>query len=139
MTQRRDFLIGLGAAGLMAALPKIALGAKGDGPRVLVVLLRGAMDGLDALRPYADPTYARLRGALADASDGGQKLNGTFALHPSLVFMGTLFARKQLLPVIAVAPPYRQGATPLAGFDSGSAPAARTLPHRDCRAAAGNY
>lgn len=108
MTQRRDFLIGLGAAGLMAALPKIAFGAQGGGPRVLFVLLRGAMDGLDALQPYADPTYGRLRGALADAGDGGHKLDGSFALHPSLAFMAALYARKQLLPVIAVAPPYRQ-------------------------------
>jgi len=108
MTDRRDFLKGVGAASLMAMLPRIALGASGQGTRLLVVLLRGAMDGLDALRPYADPAYARLRGALADAGDIGHKLDGSFALHPSLSFMDTLYARKQLLPVVAVAPPYRQ-------------------------------
>lgn len=108
IVDRRDFLIGLGAAGLMAALPRIALGAGGPGTKVLVVLLRGAMDGIEALRPYADPNYARLRGALADAGDIGSKLDGTFALHPSLSFMATLYAGKQLLPVVAVAPPYRQ-------------------------------
>lgn len=105
---RRGFLIGLGATGLMAALPRIALGVSGPGTRVLVVLLRGAMDGLDALRPYADPNYAKLRGVLADAGELGRKLDGTFALHPSLVFMATLFDQKQLLPVVAIAPPYRQ-------------------------------
>lgn len=108
MIERREFLIGLGAAGVMAALPRFAFGANGKGPRVLVVLLRGAMDGMDALRPYADPAYGRLRGALADAGGTGLKLDGNFALHPALAFMGALYARKQLLPVVAVAPPYRQ-------------------------------
>ncbi len=108
IVDRRSFLIGLGATGLMAALPRIALGASGPGTKILVVLLRGAMDGMEALRPYADPNFARLRGALADAGDLGSKLDGTFALHPSLSFMASLYAGKQLLPVVAVAPPYRQ-------------------------------
>ncbi|HMB57611.1 MAG TPA: DUF1501 domain-containing protein [Arenimonas sp.] len=108
MLNRREFVLGLGATGLLTALPGVSFAAAGPGTRVLVVLLRGAMDGLDALRPYADPNYARLRGALADANNIGHKLDGTFALHPSLGFASELYQNKQLLPVLAVAPPYRQ-------------------------------
>ena len=73
--------------------------------RMLVVLLRGGLDGLHALPPVADPAYVRLRGALAPDDIQARR---QFALHPSLKFMHQLYADKQLLPVLAVAPPYRQ-------------------------------
>ena len=57
--------------------------------RLVVVFLRGAYDGLSAFVPYADPHYTRLRQSIAiPAPDGtaqtALKLDGTFALHPSL-------------------------------------------------------
>ena len=74
--------------------------------RLLVVLLRGGMDGLHALVPRDDPAYARLRGNLVP--QGVRPLDADFALHPSLAFAHALYERKQLLPVVAIAPPYRQ-------------------------------
>ena len=57
--------------------------------RLVVVLLRGAYDGLSATIPYEDPEYRRLRPSLAiPAPDGTNqasiKLDATFALHPAL-------------------------------------------------------
>ena len=108
---RRGFLR-LGASSLaMAALPKFALAASSAfDTRFLLVLLRGGMDGLHALQPLGDPAFAALRGDFAGAKGqpAPHRLDGTFALHGAMDFMAGLYARKQLLPVAAVAPPYRQ-------------------------------
>lgn len=103
---RRQFVGALGASSLLTLWPGASALASGSDTRLLVVLLRGGLDGLHALPPWADPAYARLRGALAP--DDPLKLDGAFALHPSLKFMHQLYGEKQLLPVVAVAPPYRQ-------------------------------
>lgn len=108
---RRGFL-GLGAAALaLAALPRFALAATGaHDTRFLLVLLRGGMDGLHALQPLGDPAFAALRGAFV-ASPGQPaplRLDADFALHGKLAGMAALYARGELLPVAAVAPPYRQ-------------------------------
>lgn len=104
MTRRRF----LGTAGAMTTLtlwPTLGM-ASGNDTRMLVVLLRGGMDGLHVLVPRDDPAHARLRGALVPPDT--LKLDADFALHPSLAFAHELFARRQLLPVVAIAPPYRQ-------------------------------
>ncbi len=103
---RRRFL---GAAGAITALtlwPRMSRAAAADDTRLLVVLLRGGLDSLHALLPVGDPHYANLRGALVPQHP--LALNGDFALHPSLKFSHALYERKQWLPVVAVAPPYRQ-------------------------------
>jgi uncharacterized protein (DUF1501 family) len=103
---RRRFLAGLGATAMLTLYPRYATAAAPADNRLLVVLLRGAMDGLHLLPPIADPGYARARGAIAVAD--ALKLDGSFGLHPKLSFAHGLYAQKQLLPVLAVAPPYRQ-------------------------------
>lgn len=103
---RRQFLVAAGASSLLTLWPGANALASGDDTRLLVVLLRGGLDGLHALPSLADPAYARLRGALAPKNP--LKLDANFALHPSLKFMHQLYAEKQLLPIVAVAPPYRQ-------------------------------
>lgn len=103
---RRRFVAALGASSLLTLWPAAHALAGVSDTRLLVVLLRGGLDGLHALPPVADPAYARLRGALAQHDP--LKLDGTFALHPSLAFMHELYGAKQLLPVVAIAPPYRQ-------------------------------
>jgi hypothetical protein len=52
--------------------------------RFVFIIQRGAADGLNTVIPYADPAYARLRGALAIDPAAALKLDGTFALHPAL-------------------------------------------------------
>ena len=103
---RRQFIASLGAGSLLTLWSAANALASGDDTRLLVVLLRGGLDGLHALPPQSDTAYARLRGALA--SKDALKLDGSFALHPSLKFMHELYGQKQLLPVVAVAPPYRE-------------------------------
>lgn len=103
---RRQFVAALGASSFLTLWPATNALASGSDSRMLVVLLRGGLDGLHALPPVADPAYIRLRGALAP--DDPLKLDGSFALHPSLKFMHQLYIEKQLLLVLAVAPPYRQ-------------------------------
>ena len=60
---RRSLLLGLGAS---LALPGVRLAfAQAPGPaRLVVVLLRGGLDGLYAVQPYAEPGFAELRGPL---------------------------------------------------------------------------
>jgi uncharacterized protein (DUF1501 family) len=107
---RRQFIAGLSAASLISALPGLSFAAGGQGDKKLVVVfLRGAMDGLHLIAPYADPAYSRLRGALAEAATtDAHKLDANFSLHRAMNFSAELFSKKQLLPIIAVAPPYRQ-------------------------------
>ncbi len=79
--------------------------------RLVVVLLRGALDGLAAAPPYGDPDYARHRGDLAVAEpgqDGGAlDLGGRFGLHPRLANLHRMYAAGEALLVHAVAGPWR--------------------------------
>ena len=103
---RRHFLAAASAATTLSLWPRIAHAAEGRDTRLLVVLLRGGLDSLHAVIPVSDPHHARLRAALA--AEGGQRLDADFALHPAMPFSHTLYARREWLPVVAVAPPYRQ-------------------------------
>jgi uncharacterized protein (DUF1501 family) len=109
--ERRSFLLGLGGA--------MALGgsrlAFADGPpgekRLVVVILRGAMDGLSAVPAYGDPDFAALRGALAlpePGQEGGVlDLGGRFGMHPALPKLHALYAADQAMVLHAVAGPWR--------------------------------
>lgn len=102
---RRDFLALASAGATLALWPRLPAFAASDDTRLLVVLLRGGLDALHALPPIGDPHYARLRGALAVAD--AVALDQGFALHPALAFVRELYGRRQALPVLAIAPPYR--------------------------------
>ena len=80
-------------------------------PRLVVAILRGAVDGLAAVPPCGDPDYLRLREEIAlaapGAANGALALDGTFALHPSFSFLHECFGAGELLVFHAVASPYR--------------------------------
>ena len=101
---------GFALHGTRLAMAQAPHAGAGDA-RFAVVLLRGAMDGLSAVQPYADPAFAALRGPLALPQPGREggllDLGGSFGLHPALRRMHALFAAGQFLPVHAVAGPYR--------------------------------
>lgn len=101
---RRSFLSG--AAALIAA-PRIVFAQAATERRFVFILQRGAADGLNTVIPYADPGYARQRGALAIEPSGALKLDGTFALHPALAGMSSLYGAGQASFFHAVASPYR--------------------------------
>ena len=67
---RRRFLLGAGALAASAALPKVLFAHTGGSARFVVVILRGALDGLAAVPPYGDPQYADLHRELAIAAPG---------------------------------------------------------------------
>ncbi|TZF87112.1 DUF1501 domain-containing protein, partial [Cognatilysobacter lacus] len=104
---RRRFIALAGASATVAFWPRLPAFAamQGADTRLVVVLLRGGLDSLHALPPVGDPDYLRLRGDLA-VTDALPATAG-FGLHPSLAFASRLFAARQLLPVVAIAPPYR--------------------------------
>lgn len=105
---RREFLkvAGLGAGAMLVA-PRMAFATVATDRRFVFVIQRGAADGLNIVVPYADPAYATLRGPLAIDTASTTKLDGTFALHPSLVETAKMYAAGQALFVQAVASPYR--------------------------------
>jgi uncharacterized protein (DUF1501 family) len=107
---RRGALLGLGAAFTLGRA-SLALAAAPTQARLVVVILRGALDGMAAVVPYGDPALAGLRAELIPAAvgaDGGMlDLGGFFGLHPALAQMHALYQAGELLPVHAVAGPYR--------------------------------
>ncbi len=104
---RRDFLRYAAISGAMFTLPNISFAAANTDRRFIFIIQRGAADGLNTVIPYADPAYAKLRGALAIDVAQAAKLDGMFALHPSLTETAKLYAAGQALFVQAVASPYR--------------------------------
>ncbi len=96
-------------AAAMAPWPASAAGARD--PRFVVIILRGAMDGLAAVAPIGDPDYASLRGPLALAAAGeraGLPLDGFFVLHPAMPNLARLYGEKRALLVHATATGYRE-------------------------------
>ena len=102
----------LAASGLLFAwpfLPRLAL-AEGRDPRLLVLVLRGALDGLALAAPVGDPDWIALRGDKALTLDGktpGLPLDGFFALNPAMPNLHRLYKAGHAILVHAVATPYR--------------------------------
>ncbi len=108
MIDRRSFLsVSAMGAGAMLVAPRMVLATVPTERRFVFIIQRGAADGLNIVVPYADPAYAKLRGALAIDPAGATKLDGTFALHPSLAETAKMYGERQALFVHAVASPYR--------------------------------
>ncbi|VCU71895.1 hypothetical protein PIGHUM_03986 [Pigmentiphaga humi] len=96
------------AAAASVFAPRMLFARAPTDRRFVFIIQRGAADGLNTVIPYADPAYASLRRELAIAADTAMRLDGTFALHPSLAATGELYRSGQALFVHAVASPYRE-------------------------------
>lgn len=121
---RRLFLRGLATAACSAAAHSALTtatfaGSDGSAPlgenRLVVVILRGAMDGLDLLRPVGDTLYAGYRPILSGIE--GIDLNGYFALNPELAGLMPLWAKGELGFAHAVSTPYRDQRSHFDGQD----------------------
>jgi uncharacterized protein (DUF1501 family) len=112
--RRRAALLGLTSA-IALGPAAAAFGAPAallpQGQRLVVVILRGALDGLAAVAPYGDPNLAVWRSGLLSAEPGQQgglfDLGGHFGLHPALSGLHAMYAAGELVPLHAVAGPYR--------------------------------
>jgi uncharacterized protein (DUF1501 family) len=109
-TSRRALLLGGASFAAWAYLPKFARAADGRDPRLIIIILRGALDGLATIAPIGDPDYAALHGSIALTSDGphaGVMLDSFFALHPSMPEFARMYKEKHAAVIHAVATPYR--------------------------------
>lgn len=109
---RRLLLGGLGAAGVgLAYAGRVAAQVTSTRPKLVVVIARGAMDGLSVTVPYADPNYRALRGTLAigapGEANGALALSEGFGLHPALTTLHQMYGEGQLRFAPAVAIPVR--------------------------------
>ncbi len=108
---RRALLGGAGSLFAWSYMPKFAFAAGNRDARFIVIVLRGAMDGLSAVAPFADPDYEALHGSLA-LSIGGPTpalpLDGFFLLNPAMPNFARLYKDRQALVVHAVATSYRE-------------------------------
>src|SRR4051812_7091030 len=112
---RRDFMqaMALAAGGLIpvgshawAATSQAATPAQ---RKLIVILLRGAVDGLNVVIPYGEANYYRLRPAIAvprPGQEGGAiDLDGYFGLHPALASLQDLWRQRKLAFVHAAGSP----------------------------------
>ncbi len=110
LPSRRQALIGAGTLFAWSQMPKLAR-AEGRDPRMLVIVLRGGLDGLGAVAPVGDPEWVGLRGDRALLLDGkppALPLDGFFALNPAMPNLHRLYKAKQATIVHATATPYRE-------------------------------
>ena len=109
LPSRREALIGAGALFAWTQMPRLAR-AEGRDPRLLVIVLRGALDGLGAVAPVGDPDWIGLRGDRALVLDGktpALPLDKFFALNPAMPNLHRLYQARQACMVHATATPYR--------------------------------
>jgi len=107
---RRELLVGSGVLFAWAAVPHLAR-AEGRDPRLLTIVLRGALDGLAVVAPVGDPDWTKLRSEKSLTADGqtpALPLDGFFALNPAMPNFHRLYQARQATIVHAVATPYRE-------------------------------
>lgn len=138
LPDRRSFLLGGLALGCSAAaspfLTPVSFAKAPGENRLVVIVLRGAMDGLDVVQPLGDPAFAGLRPTLG-LGTGAADLDGFHAAHPGLKPLMPLWSAGELAFVHAVSTPYRSKRSHFDGQDvleTGSPdPSGRLLPERD--------
>lgn len=112
MIRRRDILKAAGLGLAVAGVPGLTLAKAETDARLVLVILRGAVDGLALAAPYGDGNYGSVRGELAIPAPGNTngllKLDGMFGLHPALPGLYSDFRKREALIVHAIASPYRE-------------------------------
>jgi len=118
MPLTRRAILGAGVGLSTLALPRISLAALPRDNRLVVIVLRGALDGLHLVQPYGDADFRRYRPGLALTPDTGlADLDGRFGLHPAAADLMPLWKSGELSFVHAVATPYRKERSHFVGQD----------------------
>lgn len=113
----RSALIGCSVAASPLLTPVSFAAAPWD-TRLVVIVLRGGMDGLDVVQPYGAPEFASLRADLKPGvKNGALDLDGFFALNPALAPLMPLWRQEELGFVHAVSTPYRDKRSHFDGQD----------------------
>jgi len=111
MLSRRTLLQYLTAGSALTAAPSLAFAEADTDARFVLIVLRGAADGLAIAPPHGDDDYRAMRGELALAEPGSRDgmfdLDGFFGLHPRFQTLNEMFRSDDALIVHAVASPYR--------------------------------
>jgi uncharacterized protein (DUF1501 family) len=110
LNARREFIGTLLSGAALAPWSQLSLAgqARGNDSRLVLLILRGGMDGLSAVPLPADQQFIAARGPLAQMPSAPLPLEGPFALHPSLAEMHAMYGRQELLVVHATGLPYRE-------------------------------
>lgn len=97
---------GLGAGAVWSGLSLAATGNT-SGRRLVLVILRGGMDGLSAVPAVGDPDFAAARGPLGTFATPALALDGPFALHPDLGQLHASYRQGELAVIHGVGLAYR--------------------------------
>jgi uncharacterized protein (DUF1501 family) len=118
LLSRRGFLAGACCAAAAPVLTPVTFAAMPGERRFVTIILRGAMDGLDFVQPYADPAFAALRPKLGLTPDTGLlDLDGFFGLNPAASALMPLWQTRELAFAHAVSTPYRNQRSHFDGQD----------------------
>ncbi len=106
MLTRRHFIAASSIAGAAAAagLTRVAFGQQADAPIIIVLFLRGGMDGLNLLAPVNDTNYTAARPATLRVTDSGANAGWSvasvggldFRAHPVATPLRELYEARQL-------------------------------------------
>ena len=111
MTTRRQILKTAAATAAFSGWnARLAFAAAATDRRLVVVILRGALDGLAAAPPHGDPDYQSVRAGLALPASGPgavHDLDGFFGLHPALANLKGFYDAKELVLFHNICSPYR--------------------------------
>jgi len=110
MLPRRRALLGLTAM-MVGGASSLAWAHAPTDRRFVVIILRGALDGMAAVVPYGDRNLLGLRGEIVppqpNQPGGVLDLGGFFGLHPALAAVHQMVQAQQAAIVHAVAAHYR--------------------------------
>ncbi|MBI2840098.1 MAG: DUF1501 domain-containing protein [Acidobacteria bacterium] len=127
--QRRQFIKAAGVALAGATIgPRFWLrpASASGGKTLVVVFMRGAVDGLNLVVPYSEDRYYTMRRSIAIAkpgeSGGALDLDGDFGLHPSAEPLVPLWQSKSLALIHACGSPdpTRSHFSAMASMESGT-------------------
>ncbi|CAN5195307.1 DUF1501 domain-containing protein [soil metagenome] len=108
---RRLLMGGLTAGVGLAYAGRVGAWTSAGRPKLVMIIARGAMDGLSVTVPYGDANYRALRGPLAipepGQPNGALALSDGFGLHPALTSLHALHGDGQMRFAPAVAIPVR--------------------------------
>lgn len=103
--RRRDMLTGAALLAGSTLIPRAAVAAGGSDRRLVVVMLRGGMDGLGAILPVGDPAFAALRPD--QDRTGALPLDSFFHANAALPTLAAMVRSNEGLIFHATASPYR--------------------------------